>query len=83
MTKELELIPVPNIINVSEIQEILETNKLLSRTNRELQRRFSELEKYLDEIKDNVIMYGLYDDTYKSTNLYHDIKNKIQELKGE
>ena len=41
-----------------------------------------ELEKYLEEIKDRVIMYGIDDDTYKTTNLYRDIKNKIKELKG-
>jgi lipid II:glycine glycyltransferase (peptidoglycan interpeptide bridge formation enzyme) len=41
------------------------------------------LEKYLEEIKDRVIMYGIDDDTYKTTNLYRDMKNKIKELKGD
>lgn len=42
----------------------------------------NKLEEYLEEIKDRVIMYGIDDDTYKTTNLYRDIKNKIKELKG-
>lgn len=42
-----------------------------------------ELEQWLDseDVKDTVIMYGLHDDTYKSTNLYGDIKKKITEIK--
>lgn len=42
----------------------------------------NDLEKYLEEIKDRVIMYAIDDDTYKKTNLYIDIKNKLHELKG-
>ena len=40
------------------------------------------IEQFLEEIKDRVIMYSIDDDTYKTTNLYRDIKLKIKELKG-
>jgi len=59
-------------------KDYLELDKEIERLNNII----NELEKYLEEIKDRVIMYGIDDDTYKTTNLYRDIKNKIKELKG-
>ena len=59
-----------------EVEE--EKDKEIERLNNII----NELEQWLEEIKDRVIMYGIDDDTYKTTNLYRDIKNKIKELKG-
>lgn len=67
---------------VSMLNRIKEDNEERDEEIERLNSIIKELEKYLEKIKDRVIMYGIDDDTYKTTNLYRDIKNKIKELKG-
>lgn len=72
------------LTNEELINIIAKKEDLLDEKEEEIKRLnniIDELEKYLEEIKDRVIMYGLKDDTYKTTNLYNDIKKKIKELK--
>ena len=67
---------------ISMLNRIKEDNEERDKEIERLNSIINELEKYLEEIKDRVIMYAIDDDTYKKTNLYIDIKNKIKELKG-
>ena len=67
---------------ISMLNRIKEDNEERDEEIERLNNIIKELEKYLEKIKDRVIMYGIDDDTYKTTNLYRDIKNKIKELKG-
>ena len=67
---------------ISMLNRIKEDNEERDKEIERLNNIIKELEKYLEKIKDRVIMYGIDDDTYKTTNLYRDIKNKIKELKG-
>lgn len=66
----------------NDIKELLKENGNKEKVIKAQDNIINELEKYLEEIKDRVIMYGIDDDTYKTTNLYRDIKNKIKELQG-
>ena len=73
-----DLTRIAQLLNLEEGCTIHDIEDKIERLNNII----NELEKYLEKITDRVIMYGIYDDTYKTTNLYRDIKNKIKKLKG-
>ena len=76
---ELKLKPIPNIVNVDDIQEIIETNKRLIREN-----------KRLNNIIKDIVLECFYSDmsTSEFKNIYRiafndEYNNNIDELRKE
>lgn len=80
---ELELKPIPNIINVDDIQEIIDTNKYLSQEIERLNNIINELEKWL---KSEYERYLNDEENLVFSNVeaidYGSVLNKLKELKG-
>ena len=85
MTEE-RLKEIPNIINVDDIKNVIETNKMLLKENKDLQERIDKAIKYIEiNILNNKIdkVNWEYDECYFSDMPAERIKPLIDILRGD